>query len=93
MTVCCRFDLVSTVGDSPVTVIVSATVADFEFRVDRRGECSVHADAGPLDGPEALKLELDDVIARREPVEAVSATCVGDHCLDTADQPVASQRH
>jgi len=26
MTVCCRFDLVSTVGDSPVTVIDSLTL-------------------------------------------------------------------
>ena len=26
MTVCCTFDLVSTVGDSPVTVIVSDTL-------------------------------------------------------------------
>ena len=26
ITVCCRFDLVSTVGDSPVTVMVSLTL-------------------------------------------------------------------
>ena len=44
MTVCCTFDLVSTVGDSPVTVIDSAHVADFELDVDRRDERRVDAD-------------------------------------------------
>ena len=31
MTVCCRFDCVSTVGDSPVTVIVSVTLPTSSF--------------------------------------------------------------
>ena len=44
MTVCCTFDLVSTVGDSPVTVIDLADAADLELGVDRRDERRVDPD-------------------------------------------------
>ena len=59
ITVCCRFDLVSTVGDSPVTVIVSLTLPTSSFALTRRDERRADRDVGALDGAEALQLELD----------------------------------
>ena len=71
MTVWPMLDLVSTVGDSPVTVMVSAELSDFQLDVDRCGECGADCDFGSLDGLEALQFEFHVVGARRQPVESI----------------------
>ena len=70
----------STVGDSPETVIVSVTLPTSSFALIVATNAALMRDVGRLDGPESLELELDAVVAGRQPIEAVvpvaSVVCV-----------------
>ena len=91
ITVCCTFDLVSTVGESPVTVIVSLTLAHFELGVDRRDERGVDEDVVARDPRKPCSSNLTMYAPggsrsnRYAPV--VSVTCV----CGAANQPVAAE--
>ncbi len=93
MTVCCTFDFVSTVGDSPDTVIDSVTAPTSSFALHRGDERGADPDVLVLDRPESLQLELHAIRAGRQPIEAIVAVRVRRLRLDAADQPLAGQRH
>ena len=88
--VTCRRTLcVSTIGVSPVTVIVSCERADLQVRVDRRGERAGQLDPFALDGAESGQRERDRVGAGPQVDDAVLAGAVGDGGTDFFDQRVA----
>ena len=87
--VCRRTLCVSTIGVSPVTVIVSCEGADLHVRVDRRGERAGQLDAFALDGAEAGQAERDGVGARPQIDDTVLARTIGDGRSDFLDQHVA----
>ena len=89
MVVCRRTLCMSTIGVSPVTVIVSCKRADLQVRVDRRGERSGQLDALALDGAEAGQRERDRIGAGPQVDDAVLAAAVGDGGADLFNQHVA----
>ena len=75
----------STIGVSPVTVMVSSSVADLHVGVDRGDEVARQLDAFALDGVEAGQRERHRVGAGPQVDDAVLAAAVGDggaHLLD-----------
>ena len=76
--VCTRALCTSTIGDSPVTVIVSSSVADAQLGVDRGDEVAAQLDAFALDRAEAGQRERHRVGAGAKVDDAVLPGVVGD---------------
>ena len=76
----------STIGVSPVTVIVSASVADLQVGVDRGDEFGRQLDAFALDGAEPGQRERDRVGAGPQVDDPVLPGAVGDGGSDLFDQ-------
>ena len=68
---------VSTIGDSPVTVSVSSSVADLQVDVDRGREVRRQLDAFTHDGGETRQLELDGVGAGTQREDRIRARTAG----------------
>ena len=83
----------STVGDSPVTVIVSLRLPTSSLALIVATKAALIADVRALDGLEPLQLELDVVVAGRQAVEPIGAARVGGERLRAADQALAGQCH
>ena len=83
----------STSGVSPVTVIVSASVADLHVGVDRRDERAGHLDAFALEGAESGQRERDCVGAWQQVDDLVLAGSVGDGRARLFNQRRAGRFH
>ena len=85
--VVCTFALwTSTIGVSPVTVIVSCEGADFQIGVDRRDERAAQLDAFALHRAEAGQRERHGVGARPKIDDSILAGVVADDRADFFNQ-------